>query len=442
MSSGTSTENTSSQQVNQIPQWMQQAGQQNYAYAQDVASQPLQQYQGQMVADVAPQTQQAWNLAASSGGVGQDQYAGSTAGFLNALGQTPSSVTAGQLANTNLQPYMNPYTQNVIDTTLPVMQQNLQQSQNQQQNQANSANAFGGSRQAIQQGVTQAQGAQGMAQMAAQLNQGNFTQAQAAATGDINRKMAAEQGNQTAAQAKINSDILASQGLATTGNDLNQANQQQFNMLTSAGAGQSMQAQNQINAQMAKFQQAFNYPQQQLGTLLSALGMTPHDTMTTGESDKTITQPTDWADILTKSLNAGSTLFQMSDKKVKKNITSMGSDPITGVPIKSFNFKSQPNGPKLIGPLAQDVEKAMPGTTKRIGGVLAVPSGALAAATPSIASHSSFSGNAPSSGLDRLMPTKSALGKPLVNARAGARAVSGSLANSKRRKPIGVLSGY
>ena len=36
---------------------------------------------GQMVADVAPQTQQAWDLAASSGNVGQDQYGASQAGF-------------------------------------------------------------------------------------------------------------------------------------------------------------------------------------------------------------------------------------------------------------------------------------------------------------------------------------------------------------------------
>ena len=131
---GTTTQSTQSQSLNQIPQWMNQAGQQNYAYAQDVASRPLQQYQGQMVAGVAPQTQQAWNLAASSGGVGQDQFGGATAGYLNALGQTPMGVTdpgnagmirAGQLSNTNLQPYMNPYTQNVINATLPIMQQNL-----------------------------------------------------------------------------------------------------------------------------------------------------------------------------------------------------------------------------------------------------------------------------------------------------------------------------
>ena len=68
---GSTTTNTtgSSQSVNEIPQWVQNAGQQNYAVAQDVASQPLQQYQGQLVAGVSPQMQQAWNLAANSGSI-------------------------------------------------------------------------------------------------------------------------------------------------------------------------------------------------------------------------------------------------------------------------------------------------------------------------------------------------------------------------------------
>ena len=47
--------------------------------------QPLQQYQGQMVADVSPQTQQAWNLAANSGNVGQDAQNAAQAGYLNTM---------------------------------------------------------------------------------------------------------------------------------------------------------------------------------------------------------------------------------------------------------------------------------------------------------------------------------------------------------------------
>ena len=243
-----------------------------------------------MVADVAPQTQQAWNLAANSGNVGQDAQNAAQAGYLNTMSQTPQDVQAGQLCNTNLQPYMNPYTQSVINSTLPIMQQNLGLQQNQQQNAANSAGAFGGSRQGIQQGVTQAQGAQNMAQMAQQLNQANFTQAQAGAQGDIANTLKAQQGNQSAALQQGALVNQAAQGLGTLGNQQMQNNIANYGMLTSAGGFEQQQAQNQINAQLAKFNQAFQYPQQQLGMMESSLGMTPYDTGSSGTSASTTTQ--------------------------------------------------------------------------------------------------------------------------------------------------------
>ena len=181
MSGGSTTNDTTTNQVNQIPQWMSDAGQQNYAYAQNVAQQPLQQYQGQMVADVSPQMQQSWDVAANSGNVGSDQFNAATAGYLGALGQTPTTVNAAtynaaQTGGSDLSQYMNPYTQSVINATLPLMQQQNALAQNQVANQANSANAFGGSRQGIQQGVAQAQGALNIGQMASTLNQANYNQ--------------------------------------------------------------------------------------------------------------------------------------------------------------------------------------------------------------------------------------------------------------------------
>ena len=437
MSGGTTTQSGTSTQVNQIPQWMSDAGQQNYAYAQQVAEQPLQQYQGQMVADVAPQTQQSWNVAANSGNVGADQYNAGTAGYLGALSENPTSVSAGgptmsvnnpgnaaaitpqNLAGTSLAPYMDPYTQSVINATMPGMIQANALSQNQGANAANSANAFGGSRQGIQQGVAQAQGAQNVGLMLANLNNANFTQAQAAATGDISRNLQAQTTNQasqqtdlarqnqdllanqaanaadiqrgvqvggmnqSAQQAKINSDIQASQGLANTGDSMNKANVANYNMLQSAGAGQSMQAQNQINAQMAKFNQAFNYPQQQLGTLLSSLGMTPHDTSTSGQTTQQTTTPTDWASIISKGASAASDLYGMSDRSMKTDITDLGKDPKTGLKMHAFRYKGDPKSyPKVVGPMAQDVEKEYPGSTTPMGkdGKLAIRG--YAAGTP------------------------------------------------------------
>ena len=422
MSGGTTTQSGTSTSVNQIPQWMSDAGQQNYAYAQQVAEQPLQQYQGQMVADTSPQTQQSWNVAANSGNVGADQYGAATSGYLGALAQNPASVsaggptmqvnspgnaaavTAGQLSNTDLSSYMNPFTQDVINATLPGMQQANALSQNQQANAANSSNAFGGSRQGIQQGVAQAQGAQNIGQMMATLNSANFAQAQAAATGDINRNLTAatqnqnsqqtdlarqntdllanqsanaadlnrsltaQTTNQTAQQNKINSDIQASQGLTNTGDSMSKNNVANFNMLQSAGASQSMQAQNEINAQMAKFNQAFNYPQQQLGTLESSLGMTPHDTSTSGQTTQQTTTPTDWASIISKGAGAAADIYGMSDKTMKTDITKLGKDPKTGLEMHAFRYKGDPKSyPKVVGPMAQDVQKIAPEAVTPMG---------------------------------------------------------------------------
>ena len=441
MSGGTTQQSGTSTSVNQIPQWMSDAGQQNYAYAQQVAEQPLQQYQGQMVADVSPQTQQSWNVAANSGNVGADQYNGATAGYLGALAATPSQVTPQTLAGTNLQPYMDPYTQSVINATLPGMQQANALSQNQQANAANSANAFGGSRQGIQQGVAQAQGAQNIGLMLANLNNQNFTQAQAAATGDISRNLTAQTTNQTAAQNKINSDIQASQGLTNTGDSMSKNNVANFNMLQSAGAGESMQAQNEINAQMAKFNQAFNYPQQQLGTLEASLGMTPHDTSTSGQTTSQTTTPTDWASIIQGSAGAAANIFAMSDRTMKKDITPAGSGP-AGIPVYKFRYKgAAPSSPKLQGPMAQDVQKVAPQAVSQIpgsGGKLQIHLPTLSAATedkPSIAPPK------PKALSTFMPPVGSSSGTSAM--RAGARGMKGALANTKVRPRIagGLSSG-
>jgi hypothetical protein len=389
MGSSGSTD-TSSQQQNisqtQLPPWVNQAAQQNYALAQNIANRPLTQFSGQQVADIGPQTQQAWNLAATSGGAGADQYNAAQAGYLTAAGTPATQVNAQQLSNTNLQPYMSPFTQSVINSTLPLMQQQNALSQNQAANQANSANAFGGSRQGIQQGVAQAQGAMNIGQMASQLNQANFTQAQQAATGDISRNLAAQQGNQQANQANINSLIAASGGLGGLGTQAQQNQRQQFLEESTAGAQQQQQAQNQINAQVGQFNQAQAYPGQQLGVLQSALGMTPYGSTTMGSSTgqtQTTTTPSLMADITggLQSLggmfsapvggtSAAQGLMNMftSDRHLKTDITKVGVHPATGLPLYSYRYKGDPKSfPKVTGPMAEDAMQVAPHAVQTVG---------------------------------------------------------------------------
>ena len=365
------------QQQTQLPPWINDASQQNYAFAQNVAARPLQQYQGQMVADPSQQLQQSWNTAATAGNAGLPQLNAATAGFAGALGQTPMSVTPQNLAGTSLQPYMDPYTQSVINSSLPIMQQQLGQTLAQNAGTASQTGAFGGSRFGVQQGTAQAQGALGMANMAAGLNQANFTQAQAAATGDITRNLTAQQSNQAAQQAKINSDIQASQGLNTGAQTAGQLAQNAFTMQNTAGAQETSSAQDQINAQMQKFSQANAYPTTQLGILQSALGMTPYGQSTTGTSATQTYTPTDWAALAGAGIGALGNIFKAptSDKRLKKNLQKLGVHKSTKTPIYAFNWKGEPPGsPKSLGPMAQDLKKTIPGSVVKhpVTGVLHV----------------------------------------------------------------------
>lgn len=434
MGGSDTTQTTQSQSVTQLPPWINQAAQQNYAQAQNVANQPLQQYQGQMVADVSPQMQQAWNLAATGGNAGADQYNASQAAYMGVLANKPQQVKAGfvtpttisadqvkaqQLANTNLAPYMDPYTQSVINATLPILQQNLGIQQIGNQSQAAGAGAYGGSRQAIQQGVTQAQGALGMAQMAAQLNQANFGQAQAAAIGDITRNLAAAQGNQsanlTAAQANQNTalqggefnvnaalqaalanqsaqqnqmglNLQAAGGLGALGQQAQLSQARNFTELMTAGAAEQQQQQNVINANMAKFAQAQGYPAQQLGVLESALGMTPYGQATQGQQVTQTQTSANPLGMVGQGLGALGSMFSMmpigSDRRLKTDIAKVGRHP-AGVNMYAYRYKGDPKSyPKVVGPMAEDVAKIAPHAVSTIpgsGGRRAVNMGALSA---------------------------------------------------------------
>jgi hypothetical protein len=107
-----------------------------------------------------------------------------------------SNIKARQLSDTNLDPYMNPYTQAVTDTTMSELERQRQIAMNQTNSAA--SGAFGGSRH----GVMQAETNRGFGDIAARttagLNSDNFMQAQGAAFQDIGNSFSAAQSNQAA----------------------------------------------------------------------------------------------------------------------------------------------------------------------------------------------------------------------------------------------------
>jgi hypothetical protein len=77
--------------------------------------------------------------------------------------------------------------------------------------------------------------------------------------------------------------------------------------------------------------------------------------------------------------NAASALLGLfSDRTEKTDIKKLGPDPETGVMMYAYRYRDDPKSyPKVVGPMAQDLEKMLPGSTERVGGKLIVKREAL-----------------------------------------------------------------
>jgi len=137
------------------------------------------------------------------------------------MGFRANDVMAQQLANTDLDPYMNPYTQNVIDNTMADMDRARQITQNDVGAQATAAGAFGGSRHGLVEAENNRNFYDRSGTMAGQLRQAGYSQALQGAQYDIGNNFAGQTANQ---QAGIQSAALGNQAASTyASNALNQA---------------------------------------------------------------------------------------------------------------------------------------------------------------------------------------------------------------------------
>lgn len=172
-------------------------------------------------------------------------------------------VTAGQFSQTNMNPYMNPYQQGVIDPALRDIERARQMQQNENAASAVSAGAFGGSRQGLVEAETNRAALQQSADTAARLRQQGFESGANRAQADLNRSLQADtssaqlglQGNLAnqraglqsalAAQGQNTQRMLANQSSDLRGQQLSQQAQQQNiqNELARQRANQSTRSQ-------------------------------------------------------------------------------------------------------------------------------------------------------------------------------------------------------
>jgi hypothetical protein len=260
----------------ELPQWVQEAGQKNLAAAYDVSANMLGPYEGQRVAGITPATENIVGNITQNAAMSQPAFAYAQQLAAQAGGYQPAQVQAGQLARTDLSQYMNPYTQAVLGTSLDVLNQQRLTGLNQAYDAAIKAKAFGGSRQAIQEGVVNAAAQQQAGQLAAQLMAQNYGQAQTAAQADIARAMEAQRLNQAAG---ISGAQLGVQGAQTLGGLAGAGQEAYLTGQTGALTAQSLlqaQQQAQLDANQQAYREAQQFPIQQLQIPIQALGATPY----------------------------------------------------------------------------------------------------------------------------------------------------------------------
>jgi hypothetical protein len=287
----------------ELPEWVQQAGQRNLAAAYDVSANMLGPYTGQRVAGVTPATENIVGNITQNAAMSQPAFAYAQQLAAQAGGYQPQQVQAGyatpqvqagQLSQADLSSYMNPYTQSVLGTSLDVLNQQRLTGLNQAYDAAIKAKAFGGSRQAVQEGVVNAAAQQQAGQLAAQLMAQNFGQAQAAAQADITRSMEAQRLNQLAAsgdlgrvleaqrlnqQAGLSGAQLGIQGAGALGQLAGAGQEAYLTGQTGALTAQSLlqaQQQAQLDADQQAYREAQQFPIQQLQIPIQALGATPY----------------------------------------------------------------------------------------------------------------------------------------------------------------------
>jgi hypothetical protein len=337
-----------------LPAWVDAASQKNYAQAEKIAGQKYRPYTGKRLADQSAMTTRGYDLLNKNVGIADQDYAKAT-GLLDRA--------SGDL---DIQKYLNPYTAEVEKNALSAVDRQRQQSIMQGSDTAASSGAFGGSRHGLTAAVTNTEAAREAGDLSARLRAQGFDTATANAFADMARMRDTAGAYQGLGQQKQTS------GMADVGSLL--------------GAGEQEQGyrQKQIDVAREKWDEPRNFQIDNLNLLLSSLGMSPYGKSESMERTGTSEEKgPDWATTGLGVLQLLPTLLPMlglSDKTMKTDITKVGRDPTTGLSMYSFRYKGDPKSyPKVVGPMAQDVQKKYPGHVAEIGGKLAISPAIMAA---------------------------------------------------------------
>lgn len=361
---GSKTRTTNSVQQYTLPAWLDQGVQNTYQTLNEFTQPFLQQTPTQAVAGFSPLQQQSFALAQQmaaavpSSALNADAFSALAeygaprieAGTVTTpSAMTPASVSAQRFTDANIQAYMNPYQRNVIDDTIARLARENDQVTSQLNARAAAAQAFGGSRHAVQ-GAEQARSyLQTAAQTANTLNAQAFEAARRSIDTDNDRALqAAAQNAQMAQQASVLRQqqemqaALANQEAMMQAALANQAAQQQtanFRLQALTQARNTAQAANdeqrtmlgllnELGGQQQALEQAqLNVPWEMLDRQMAAAAGLPHGyTTTTNSTDKTTSSGGGLLGALSGLFSvAGSGLSLLNDSKgIGKSLSELG----------------------------------------------------------------------------------------------------------------------
>lgn len=331
-----------------------------------------------------------------------DKSTGVLAGIPGATGDLYSKAesaldrAAGPL---DIERFLNPYIDEVENKALSSLDRSREMALMSNSDKAAAANAFGGSRHGVVDAITNSESIRDAGDLSARLRAAGFDTATSTAlaeqaglrdtaagytstAGNMTQGMLGQAagfrdgaGNLLDQAGTRTSEVLGqagglrdtASGILDTAGSRQDSMMKDFSSLLTAGGMEQAQRQRLIDADMGKFNEAKNYDLEGLNTRLSALGMSPY-----GKSENTTkttqggSSGTDWA---STGLGIMSLLFGLSDRDEKTDINKVGDDPKTGIPLYSYRYKGDPKSyPKIVGPMAQDVQKKFPSHVREVGG--------------------------------------------------------------------------
>lgn len=267
-----------------LPQYVEKPAGMASSFAEQYANQGPKFYEGDRVADLTPEQLGAYDMVSDRAGQGVD-LSEALRRMLDGGGAPAQSVSTSTLLEptngANLDDYMNPYIKDVVAQTLQALDRDRQQQAVGIRALASQGGGFGGDRNAVLESENTRNFADIKGQQASRLYADAFNTAAGLKTADTNRLLDVDKTNAGLAETALQRLMSSATGAA----NISQAEIDQILKLAAAqetaGAAKQGQAQNEIDALMAKFTEGRDWNKDMSAFLAAIAGGLPAPVTTT-----------------------------------------------------------------------------------------------------------------------------------------------------------------